>query len=319
MIGLAGAGRWGENLIRNLIQVGVLHTVCDTSQISLDKIASKFPTVKLTSSFDSLILNNEIQAIVISTPSTTHHELAKKSLEAGKHVYVEKPLAKTEEEAKELIDLANKSNLTLMVGHLLLYHPAVNKLRDLISQGELGDIRFINSDRRNFALTRMDSNVIWDLAPHDMSMISYILDNHSIELVDANGFSTSEDGVIDVAHLDVCFKGGICAHIHNSWIDPQKQCLLTVNGSKKSAVINDTRGERKLELYSVLPDGQLFIEQPVYSNEEPLRREVEHFIDCVKKGGTPLSDGFEGYKIVKVLEGADKKMRKQESSLSTLL
>lgn len=309
MIGLIGAGRWGENLVRNFVQLGVLSAVCDKNPETIKRIAFKFPTLRLTDSFNELLEDASIKAIVVSTPSVTHYDLAKQALIAGKHVYVEKPLAKTEREANELIELAKELNLTLMVGHLLLYHPAVNKLKELIASGELGKIRFLNSDRRNFALSRMDTNVIWDLAPHDMSMISYILGNDSIELLDANGFSTTEDGTIDVAHLDIKFESEIYAHIHNSWIDPQKQCLLTVNGSKKTAVLNDTRQEQKLELYSFLPDGQILVEHPVYTSDEPLRLECLHFINCIKKNERPLSDGINGYRIVKVLEEADSMMR----------
>ncbi len=309
-IGLVGAGRWGENLIRNFFQLGVLSVVCDINPESLKKVSFKFPTVKLTTSFEEILNNPQISGVVIATPSITHHELAKKVLLAGKHVYIEKPLARTESEAIELIKLANSSGLTLMVGHLLLYHPAVNKLKEIIEKGELGDIRFINSDRRNFAsTTRLDTNVIWDLAPHDLSMISYLIGKEEAELIDANGFSTSGDGIIDVGHLDIKFEGGSFAHIHNSWIDPQKQCLLTVNGSKKTAVINDTRTERKLEIYSMMADGQMFVEQPAYSSEEPLRLECQHFLDSIALGKTPLSDGMGGYQVVKLLEQADQKMR----------
>jgi UDP-2-acetamido-3-amino-2,3-dideoxy-glucuronate N-acetyltransferase len=317
-IGLVGAGRWGENLVRNFLQLGVLSIVCDHNPETLKKIAFKFPTVALTSSYQKLLDDPLISGIVISTPSITHHGLAKQALLAGKHVYIEKPLARTEKEAIELIQLANSLNLTLMVGHLLLYHPAVNKLRDLIQQGELGEIRFVNSDRRNFALNRMDTNVIWDLAPHDLSMISYLINKEKAELVDASGFSTLGDETIDVGHLDIRLEGGIYAHIHNSWIDPQKQCLLTVTGSKKTAVINDTRAERKLELYSVLSDGQIFIEQPVYSTEEPLRLECQHFLDSIALDKKPLSDGIGGYQVVKLLAQADNLMRNSLKNFTML-
>jgi UDP-2-acetamido-3-amino-2,3-dideoxy-glucuronate N-acetyltransferase len=315
LIGLVGAGRWGENLIRNFFQLGVLNCVCDISEETLKKLSVKFPRVKTTKSFDDLLNDENIVGIVISTPSITHHDLAKKALLKGKHVYVEKPLARNEEEANELNNLAESLGLTLMVGHLLLYHPAVNKLKDLINRGDLGEVRFLNSDRRNFALSKMDTNVIWDLAPHDISMIGYLIGADQAELIYANGFSTSDDEVIDVAHLDIKFDNGILAHVHNSWIDPQKQCLLTVNGSKKTAVLNDTRSERKLELYSVLPDGQILMEQPVYSSDEPLRLECQHFLDCIANGDNPLSDGIGGYNVVKLLEKADIFMREANKQL----
>ena len=311
MIGLIGAGRWGENLIRNFLQLGALSAICDINPEALRKSACKFPKIKRTASFDEILEDKNIKAIVISTPSITHHELAKRALIAKKHVYIEKPLARTEAEAIELIKLADELNLTLMVGHLLLYHPGVNKLKELIASGELGQIRFLNSDRRNFGLSRLDSNVVWDLAPHDISMIGYLLGSTEVELIEARGFSTSQDNIIDVAHLDLKFGDQVYAHIHNSWIDPQKQALLTVNGSKKTAVLNDTRSERKLELYTVLPDGQVFIEQPIYSSEEPLRLECQHFLDCIQKEEKPLSDGIGGYQVVKILEKADIEMREK--------
>lgn len=313
-IGLVGAGRWGENLVRNFLQLGVLSIVCDHNPETLKKIAFKFPAVHLTNSYQKILQDPTIKGVVIATPSTTHHELAKQALLAGKHVYIEKPLARTEEEAIELIKLADSVNLTLMVGHLLLYHPAVNKLKELIAAKVLGDIRFVNSDRRNFALHRIDTNVIWDLAPHDLSMISYLLNVEEVELVDAHGFSTLNDEIIDVGHLDIKFQGGINAHIHNSWIDPQKQCLLTVTGSQKTAVLNDTRQDGKLELYSVSTEGQIFIEQPAYSSEEPLRLECQHFLDSIALGKKPLSDGIGGYQVVKLLALADNLMRSNKGN-----
>jgi len=312
-LGLIGAGHWGENLVRNFVQLGVLDVVCDRNANTLKKIATRFPTVKLTSTFDDLLNDPEISAIVIATPSNTHEILAKRSLKAGKHVYVEKPLARSEQGAIELTTLANEVNLTLMVGHLLLYHPAVNKLKELIAGGKLGKVRFLNSDRRNFAYVRNDTNVVWDLAPHDISMITYILgQDRDPDLLQVQGFSTESDGVTDVAHIDLQFSEGVHAHIHNSWIDPHRQALLTVNGSKKTAVLNDMLPERKLELYSALPDGQIMVEHPVYSSDEPLRLECQHFLECVvQPNKTPLSDGIAGYRVAKLLETAEKLMSKQ--------
>ncbi|MDX1918057.1 MAG: Gfo/Idh/MocA family oxidoreductase [Candidatus Caenarcaniphilales bacterium] len=309
-IGLAGAGRWGENLIRNFVQLGALEGVFDHNPQALARVSHHFPTLKTFGDYTALLGDPEIVGIVISTPARTHFELAEKALRAGKHVYVEKPLARSPDEAVKLIELSKELNLTLMVGHLLLYHPAVNKLKELIEQNELGDIRFLNSDRRNYQKQPTDSNVIWDLAPHDVSMISYLIGNESVELVQANGLSTTgNDEVIDVAHIDIRFEGGVRAHIHNSWIDPQKQNLLTVIGSKKTAVLNDAHQEQKLQLYTFTEDGQVYIEQPVYSSEEPLRLECQHFLDCLRNDNPPLSDGIGGYKVVKLLEEADREIR----------
>lgn len=307
-IALAGCGSWGKNLARNLHGIGVLNTVCDADPKVLDW-AKKTYGVRISVSYSDLISDPEIKGVVIATPTHTHYALARLALLAGKNVYVEKPLARGYVQAQELNHLASVKGLTLMVGHLLLYHPAVNCLRDLIFKGELGEVRFLNSDRRNFnQQQRRDNNVIWDLAPHDISMMSYILGLEPTGIINACGWSTNSDGVIDVAHLDLNFPGDIPAHIHNSWIDPQKQVLLTVNGSKKTAVLNDIRVQNKLELYSIEPDGTVKVESVSFGEDEPLRVECEHFVHCIETSEAPRSDGTSGYQVVKILEEAEQKM-----------
>ena len=307
-IALAGCGSWGKNLARNLFNIGVLDTVCDADPKVLDLIKKNYG-VKVTVTYSDLISDKNINGIIIATPTHTHYSLARLALLAGKHVYVEKPLARGYLQAQELNHLAGINKVTLMVGHLLLYHPAVNCLRELIFKDELGDIRFLNSDRRNFnQQQRRDNNVIWDLAPHDISMMGYILGLEPVGIENAVGWSTNSDGVIDVAHIDLNFPGDIPAHIHNSWIDPQKQVLLTVNGSKKTAVLNDSRQEDKLEIYSIDEDGTVQKEVPHFSKEEPLRLECEHFVHCIKTEEAPRSDGTSGYQVVKTLEEAEQKM-----------
>ncbi len=307
-IALVGCGSWGKNLARNLFNIGVLHTVCDADPKILD-VVKKTYKVNICVNYADLISDPSIKAVIIATPTHTHYSLARLALLAGKHVYVEKPLARGYLQAQELNHLASVKGLTLMVGHLLVYHPAVNCLRQMIFRGELGEIRFLNSDRRNFnQQARRDNNVIWDLAPHDISMMSYILGLEPSGIINACGWSTNNDSVIDVAHLDLNFPGDIPAHIHNSWIDPQKQVLLTVNGGKKTAVLNDTRTENKLELYSINDDGSVTVEPLTYSLDEPLRLECEHFVHCVESGEAPRSDGASGYQVVKMLEEAEQKM-----------
>ena len=314
-IALVGCGSWGKNLARNLHGIGVLSTICDADPKILDW-AKKTYDVQVSTSYADLISDPKIKGIVIATPTHTHYALARLALLAGKNVYVEKPLARGYLQAQELNHLARVKGLTLMVGHLLLYHPAVNCLRDLIFKGELGEIRFLNSDRRNFnQQQRRDNNVIWDLAPHDISMMSYILGLEPAGIVNACGWSTNSDSVIDVAHLDLNFPGDIPAHIHNSWIDPQKQVLLTVNGGKRTAVLNDSRLENKLELYCINEDGQVEIESPSFSSDEPLKLECEHFIHCIETGEAPRSDGTSGYQVVKVLEEAEQKMHIESKQL----
>ena len=307
-VALVGCGSWGKNLARNLFNIGVLSTVCDVDPKVLDWIRRTY-SVNVTISYADLISDSKIDGIVIATPTHTHYALARLALLAGKNVYVEKPLARGYIQAQELNHLAGVKSLTLMVGHLLVYHPAVNCLRDLIFKGELGEIRFLNSDRRNFnQQARRDNNVIWDLAPHDISMMSYILGLEPTGTVNACGWSTNNDGVIDVAHLDLNFPGEVPAHIHNSWIDPQKQVLLTVNGSKKTAVLNDIRTQDKLELYSIETDGTVSVESVNYSEEEPLKLECEHFVHCIETNEAPRSDGTSGYQVVKILEEAEQRM-----------
>jgi UDP-2-acetamido-3-amino-2,3-dideoxy-glucuronate N-acetyltransferase len=309
-IAVVGCGHWGKNLVRNFFELGVLALACDRSENSLNYIKNAHPSLKLTNNFNDVISSSDIDGVVIATPPSTHYELARESLLAGKNVYVEKPLAKNLKEAEELDSIAQERDLVLMVGHLLMYHPAVNKLKKLIDSGELGDIQYINSDRRNFNRNqRRDSNVMWDLAPHDFSMMSYILSADPEELINVRGLSSGGDGVIDVVHIDLLFPNNIGGHIHNSWLDPQKQALLTVNGTKKTAVLNDVFKENKLELYSRAADGSITVEKPIYNNDEPLRLECKHFLDCVINKSVPTSDGMNGSQVVKYLEECQKMMQ----------
>jgi UDP-2-acetamido-3-amino-2,3-dideoxy-glucuronate N-acetyltransferase len=301
-IAVIGTGSWGKNLVRNFYELGVLKIVCDLEEDNLLKAKDRYPNLLTTSSFKEIIDDKEIDGIVIATPAHTHYEIAKQSLEAGHNIYVEKPLAQNVTEAKELHAIAENKNLTLMVGHLLLYHPAVNKLKQIIASGDLGTIQYVNSDRRNFTANhRKHSNVMWDLAPHDFSMMCYILNAEPEKIVNVRTWASSGDS-IDVAHIDILFPNNIGGHIHKSWLDPQKQALLTVNGSKKTAVLNDTFKENKLEIYSRREDGSLTVEKPVYSNDEPLRLECRHFLDCIEHKRKPTSDSVNGYQIVKYVE-----------------
>lgn len=322
MLSLAviGSGHWGKNLVRNFYELGVLSTVCDLNPENLLRAKSLYSRISTTESFNDVLQDDSISAVVIASPSGTHYTLAKAALLAGKHVYVEKPLAQNLAEAEELHSIAQEKNLVLMVGHLLMYHPAVNKLKDLIQSGELGEIRYLNSDRRNFNRNqRRDNNVMWDLAPHDLSMMSYILDQEPSKVLSARGWANDQDGIVDVAHLDVLFPNNIAAHIHNSWLDPQKQALLTVNGTEKTAVLNDTFKENKLELYIRKPDGSMTVERPIYSNDEPLRLECMHFLDCIKNKTTPMSDGMNGSQVVGILEEAQKLMLQNQEADSLQL
>lgn len=314
-VAVIGCGNWGKNLVRNFHHLGALATVCDADHKRLEHVAKEHRGVATTDDFDSVLKDASVSAIVIATPSDTHFNLAKQALLAGKHVYVEKPLARDVKHAEELDELATNANLVLMVGHLLLYHPAVNCLKDLIASGELGELLFVRSDRMNFNMGRRDWSVLWDLAPHDISMMSYLLDCESPEVSRVGGWDTLGDGLVDVAYLDLSFpitfdgeQKIIPGQVRNSWIDPQKVVRLTVNGTKKTAVLNDTQQEDKLALHSQTPEGRMVVEYPYYPDGEPLHLECEHFLQCVLRGERPRTDANNAYNVVRVLSDVEKRL-----------
>lgn len=288
--------------------------VCDVDPRRLENVRREYPTTRVTDQYEVVLNDAEIKAIVIATPSDSHFLLAKQALMAGKHVYVEKPLARSIRHAEELDKLATERNLILMVGHLLLYHPAVNCLKDLIASGELGDLRFIRSDRMNFNTSRRDWSVLWDLAPHDISMMSYLLDCDNVQVDRVGGWDTQGDTLIDVAYLDLTF-GSLGIHvpgqIRNSWIDPQKLVRLTVNGSLKTAVLNDAQAEQKLALHSLTKSGRMVVEYPSYPDVEPLHLECEHFLQCVITGERPRSDATNGFQVVRVLQEVEERLSRR--------
>jgi len=307
-IAVVGCGTWGKNLVRNFYNLGVLHTVCDLDKEVLLPLSVQYPGINITDNIDNLIASNEIDALVVATPSHTHYNIVSKALKAGKHVYVEKPIATSEKEAKELNELAGVLEKVLMVGHLLLYHPAVTRLKSLISEGHLGHISYVQSYRQNINYFKNDRNVIWDLAPHDLSMISYVLGKSPLEVISAVGVSTDKDGIIDVAQIDISFEDGIQAHISSSWVHPVKHVILLVKGSKSTAVLNDAEPENKLQVFDNSAPNKKDVEYPEYLEIEPLKLECQHFIGCIINGIKPRSDGDNGYEVVKILEEAEKLM-----------
>lgn len=305
-VAVVGCGNWGKNLARNFHGLEFLHSVCDLDKAALQNVRKNHKGVYVTTDFQEILDNPVINGVVISTPSVTHYKLAKAALLSGKHVYVEKPIATSCLQTQELFTLSQEMHRVLMVGHLLLYHPAVNRLKQLIAGGYLGKIRYIQSDRLNFNPYRQDKSVIWDLAPHDLSMICYLLDKEPEGLVSVNGHKTSTDGLVDVAHLELIFPDGIGGHIHNSWIHPSKQVKLIVRGTERIAVIDDTLGTGKLQIFSKDTDSKPIKEFPEYLTIEPLKLECQHFINCIRSGKTPKTDGINGYNVVKILELAEK-------------
>jgi UDP-2-acetamido-3-amino-2,3-dideoxy-glucuronate N-acetyltransferase len=311
-VAVVGCGNWGKNLVRNFAQLGALAAICDADQRRLEVLAREHRSVLVTKEFQKVISDPGIQAVVIATPSDTHFSLAKQALLAAKHVYVEKPLARDVSHAQELDSLATERNLVLMVGHLLLYHPAVNCLKELIASGELGDLRFVRSDRMNFNAARRDWSVLWDLAPHDISMMSYLLDCDTAEVSRVGGWESCGDGIVDVAYLDMTFETNgriIPGQIRNSWIDPQKLVRLTVNGSLKTAHLNDTQAENKLALHSQTDEGRMIVEYPSYPEAEPLHLECEHFLQCLATGDRPRTDANNAYHVVSILADVEKRLK----------
>jgi predicted dehydrogenase len=311
-VGLAGLGYWGPNLARNFDDLADLAWLCDVSPELVDRYGARYPDAKTTTRFDDLLDDGSVQAIVIATPVTTHHELARRALSAGKHVFVEKPPAVSGAEADELVALAEEQELVLLPGHLLLYHPAVAKLMELIEAGELGEILYLYGNRQNLGQIRKDENALWSLGAHDLSVILHLVGEEPTELW-ARGEAFHNEGVEDVVFCYLRFPSGIVAHMHLSWLDPHKKREMTVVGRHKMAVFDDMELERKVTVYDKGTEqraesygewrtrtGDIYI--PKIPNDEPLRLECRHFLSLVAGDGDRLAAAREGATVVRVLE-----------------
>jgi len=312
LIGLIGLGYWGKNILRNLYELGVLHTACDSEQSIISERKETFQDINYSTNFDDVIKEPDIKAVVIATPAVTHYELVKQALMEGKDVFVEKPLALTVKEGKELVDLAEKEDRILMVGHILQYHPAVIKLKELISSGELGKIQYIYSNRLNIGKLRTEENILWSFAPHDMSVILMLLDEEPIR-VSAMGGDYLNNGICDITMTTMEFRNGVKGHIFVSWLHPYKEQKLIVVGSKAMAVFDDM-SEEKLFIYPhkiEWRNGKIPIahkadyEAVPLEKGEPLKQELTHFVECVLERKRPRTDGREGLKVLKILESAE--------------
>jgi len=319
-VGVVGVGGWGRNLARNYSQIpeARLRYVCDLDEQRLASVKSQFQPELATTLFDDLLSDEELQAIVIATTGPSHYRLCKQALKAGKDVYVEKPFVLTSGEAKELVDLAKNTGRILMVGHLLEYHPVVQRLKDLVDSGELGDIRYIYSQRLNLGTVRMDENALWNFAPHDISVILYLLGVEPSD-VSARGQSYLQPGIEDVVFMSLNFGDSAMGHVHVSWLDPHKIRRITIVGSKRMAVFDDLEPNEKLKIYDkgaeINAEYDSFAEYvglrfgditvPYIKVGEPLRIECDHFLHCVRTREQPLSDGLDGLRVVRVLEAAD--------------
>ena len=307
-VAVIGCGIWGKNVVRNFYNLNALHTVCDLDEENRKNLKELYPDVNFTGNSDEVLSNPEIDAVAVVTPSHTHYKIVKKAIECGKHDYVEKPISTVSEEARDLTELAVKNNMVLMVGHLLMYHPVVNRLKMLIEEGALGDIRYVQSDRLNINYFKNDRSVMWDLAPHDVSMTSYILGKEPVRVISAVGASSDNNGIMDITHVTIEYEGGIVAQISDSWIHPQKRVNLLVRGTKASAMFDDTLAENKLQIFESSSPKVSTTEVIDYIEIEPLKLECQHFLNCIEQGKQARSDGHNGFNVVKVLEEAEKIM-----------
>jgi predicted dehydrogenase len=300
-VAVVGCGAWGKNLVRVFHELPDVNLVycCDSDKATCKTMADIYPCTSVTSRFEDILLLDSIQAVVISTPSPTHYALAKAALEAGKHVFVEKPLALRADHAEELVALAEAANLKLMVGHLLLYHPVIVHLKRIINLGEWGETYYISSQRLNLGTIRQDENALWSLAPHDISVALHLLGGMP-ESVSARGGAYLQEGVEDVVSVNIKWPDGRMAQIQVSWLAPEKVRKLTVVGSEQMTVFDDTKSGGKLTI--IHKDGDVYI--PNLDMTEPLRAECQHFVDCIAEDKQPLTDGADGANVVKVLEAA---------------
>jgi predicted dehydrogenase len=329
-VGLIGAGYWGPKLARNFHEIpgSVLKAVSDLRPDRLQEINHLFPEVMTTPTYEDIF--EHVDAVVIATPVHTHYRMAKEALEAGKHVLVEKPITSNSDQARQLADLARQNGLTLMVGHTLVYNPAVEAVRKIVKSGQLGDIFYINATRANLGLFQPDINVMWDLAPHDISMLRYILGQEPVA-VSACGaaYVNTRYRLHEIVYLNMFFNDGVLANIHLSWLDPVKQRRLMIVGSKKMLVYNDIADDKVV----IFDKG---VEFPAYSVTEeefqasyrhggesayplqwvePLRVECSHFLECIRTGATPRSSGKDGLRVVQILETAQRSLMNHGAEL----
>lgn len=309
-IAVAGCGYWGKNLVRNFHEIGTLGAIYDIDEELSCKFSQKYKVP--SKSWKSILSDNSIEGIAIAAPAPLHYKLVSEALNSGKNVFIEKPITLNVQEAEKLIKQAKKLNLILMVGHLLHYHPAFSKLKKLVHEGLVGELKHIYSNRLSFGKIRIEENVLWSFAPHDISMILGITSKEPIQ-INANGFSHITKGIIDFSHIHMRFEGNVSAHIYVSWLNPFKEQKLTIIGNKGMIVFDDTLpNEHKIAYYknrvqlkNGIPD--LNKEEAKYIKfeaKEPLKEECLHFVNCILNNETPMTDGEEGLRVLKVLKEA---------------
>jgi predicted dehydrogenase len=334
MIGVAvvGYGYWGPNLVRNFAQTedAVMRVCCDADPRRLALAQKRFPALNCTTDFDETLRNPEVDAVAIATPVHTHYELAKRAIKVGKHVLVEKPLTMRVDQAEELVMLAEKQGVALMVDHVFVYSPPVLKMKELVTQGGLGKLFFIDSVRINLGLFQHDINVVWDLAPHDLSIVDFLLDRLPVSL-SAYGGTHANHEIEDVAYLNLDYGDGLISNFHVNWLSPVKVRQMIIGGSERSLIYNDLDVDEKIKVYDRGIEVGTDPEQrrnmlisyrsgdvwsPNLATSEPLSRMAEHFITCARTGQTPISDGKVGLRVVKILEAAQRSIKSQSGRVS---
>jgi predicted dehydrogenase len=326
-VGVIGCGYWGPNLIRNFNENyhTCLKYACDLDTERLERIKLRYPSVIPTRNYKDLLRDKELQLIAIATPVHTHYKLAKEALESGKHLLIEKPLAANVKEAEKIVNLSKKKNLILFVDHTFIYTGAIRKMKDFISSGELGEIFYFDSVRVNLGLFQSDVNVVWDLAPHDISIMDYIISQKPKSVV-AIGGSHTGNGIEDIAYVTVKFDGELMAHFHVNWMSPVKIRRIIIGGSKKMMVFDDLDPAEKIKIYDkgiilTKADKKLIYQNiiqyrtgdmyaPKIDHAEALKVLVDHLVDCIKKKKNPITDGESGLRIIRILEAAEKSIKK---------
>jgi len=325
-IGVIGYGYWGPNIIRNLGQVqgASVAMCCDSDPTRLGKVKVQDPSLETTTDVDQLLKNPKIDAVAIVTPVGTHYELARKALEAGKHVLVEKPLTASVSEAESLVAIAEKRKLTLMVDHTFIFTGAVRKMKEIVDRGDLGNLLYFDSVRINLGLFQKDVNVVWDLAPHDIAILEHLIDERPVSVC-ANGASHFKKGMEDVAYMTLYFQSGLIAHFHNNWLAPVKIRTMIVCGTQKMIVYDDMEASEKIKVYDrgvevKTPDeiretlvsyrtGDMWA--PRLETTEALKLMTSEFVECVQTGRKPITDGIKGLDVVRILEASEMSIKRK--------
>ncbi len=325
-LGVVGCGYWGPNLIRNFRALPQcrLTTMCDLNEDRLKHLTALYPEIRGETKFNELLLDPALDGIIVATAVRHHFPMAKASLLAGKHTFIEKPMASSVAECEELVAIAEKKGLILMIGHTYLYSPAVRMIKDLVEWGDIGDIRYVSARRLNLGLFQQDINVAWDLAPHDLSILLHVMEEAPVS-VNCQGSAHVTPGIADVTTMCLSFPGGRSAVIHSSWLDPRKTREMTIVGSKRMIVYDDVAPIEKLKIYDARVErpphydtfgdfhyayhyGDMYV--PYLKQEEPLRSECQHFLDCIREGITPLTNGRKGMELVRILEASSESLRR---------